>query len=119
METIIKNVKDAHLNNVECFWGNIEKRGGTKLGDGTIDRVIVSSVFFQVEDKNSFVEEVRRILKPEGKVLIIEHSESSHLGVKSFLPKERIIEMFEKKGFAPEREIDAGEHHYGIIMIKK
>src|SRR3989339_2260911 len=76
--TTIKNkVKEAHLSNVEIIWGDIEKLGGTKIGDGVIDAVIASNVFFQVENKNKFIEEIKRILKPKGKVLFIDWSVDS------------------------------------------
>lgn len=120
LETIRNRVKESHLGNVECLWGNIEKIGGTKLGDDTIDRVIASNVFFQVDDKNDFIKEVKRILKPGGKVLLIDHCpERSHLGLKSAVSKEKAKEMFIGKGFEFEKFIDAGSHHYGIILINK
>ena len=34
------------------------------------------------------------------------------------IPKTKAKEMFEKKGFILEREINAGDYHYGMILIK-
>jgi len=34
------------------------------------------------------------------------------------VPEAEARGMFEKKGFSFEREIDAGMHHYGIILSK-
>jgi precorrin-6B methylase 2 len=34
LETIKGKAEEAHLNNVEIIWGNVEKIGGTKIGDG-------------------------------------------------------------------------------------
>jgi len=119
LETIKNKVKEAHLNNVEIIWGNIEKIGGTKIGDNIIDAVIASNVLFQVEDKDKFIEEMKRILKPKGRVLLIDWSESSIMGAKIMaVPKNKAREMFERKGFVLERNINAGEHHYGMILIK-
>src|SRR3989344_5519467 len=69
LSTIKNKAKEAHVNNVEILWGNIEKRGGTKIGDGIVDAVIASNVFFQVEDKDELIKEIKRILKIGGKVL--------------------------------------------------
>src|SRR3989338_8678431 len=45
--TTIKNkAKEAHLNNVEIIWGNVEKLGGTKIGDAVADAVIASNILF-------------------------------------------------------------------------
>jgi len=118
--TTIKNkVAEAHLNNVECLWGNVEKIGGTKIGDSVADAVIASNILFQVEDKDKFIEEIKRILKDGGRVLLIDWSESSIMGATAVIPKNKAREMFEKKGFTLEREIDAGEHHYGMILVKR
>lgn len=117
--TTIKNrIADARLKNVETIWGNVEKIGGTKIGDSAIDVAIVSNILFQVEDKEKFIDEVKRILKPKGRVLLIDWSESSIMGSTSIISKEKALLMFEKKGFILERNINAGEHHYGIILIK-
>ena len=118
---VIKNkVKEAGLSNVEIIWGNVEKKGGTGIGDSIVDAVIASNVFFQVEDKEQFVLEVKRILKPGGRVLLIDWSEDSFvIGPKKSVPFDKAREMFEGKGFVFERDINAEAHHYGMILVKK
>jgi len=116
LDTIKNKVLEAHLNNVEIILGNVEKLGGTKLGDGIVDAVIASNILFQIEDKEKFIEEVKRILKPKGRVLLIDWSPSSVMSGTNIVPQDKAKEMFEKKGFVSEREIDAGAHHYGMIL---
>ncbi len=118
LATIKNKITEARLDNVEIIWGNIEKLGGTKLKDEIIDDVIASNVLFQVEEKNKFIMEVRRILKPQGRMLLIDWSPEGGLSPKGALPKDRAKMMFEEKGFKLDREIDAGAHHYGMILIK-
>lgn len=118
LDTIKNKISEAHLNNVEIILGNVEKLGGTKLGDKTMDAVIASNILFQVEDKEKFIEEMKRILKPKGRVLLIDWSESSIMKGIAIVPKDQAREMFEKKNFIMDREIDAGAHHYGMILLK-
>ncbi len=118
LDTIKSKAKEAHLGNIEILWGNIEKLGGTKIGDGIVDVTVASNVLFQVEDKEKFIEEIKRILKPNGKVLLVDWSEESIMQGKGIVPKDKARAMFEKKGFAWVRDIDAGAHHYGIILRK-
>lgn len=121
LTTIRNKTKEAHLNNVECFLGDIEKIGGTKIKDEIVDAVIASNVLFQVEDKEKFIKEIKRILKDNAKVLLIDWSDNPTLfglGFGKIVDKNKVIEMFLKEGFEVDREIDAGEHHYGIIFIK-
>jgi len=120
--TTIKNkIKEANLKNIECFWGNVEKIGGTKIKDEVVDAVVISNVLFQIENKEKFIEEVKRILKPGGKVLIIDWSDDSSLigsNSKFIISKDKILNMFEAKGFIYDRDINAGYHHYGMILNK-
>lgn len=127
--TTIKNkITEAHLENVEILWGNVEKLGGTQIGDNIVDAVIASNILFQVEDKNNFVEEIKRILKPKGKVLLVDWSVESPTDapsdlpfakLKGAIPASKTREIFERKGFVLERDIDAGAHHYGMILTKQ
>ena len=118
LATIRQKVREARLGNVEILWGDIEKLGGTKIRDGVADAVIASNVLFQVADKEQFILEIKRILKPKGRMLLIDWSELSIMGAKTIVSKNKAREMFEKKGFILEREIDAGAHHYGMILTK-
>lgn len=118
LETIKNKVKEAHLGNVEIIWGNIEKIGGTKLNEGVADAVIVSNVLFQAEDKENFILEIKRILKQNGKVLLVDWLSSAIMKEKNTVPKNKAREMFEKKGFIVDREINAGDYNYGMILRK-
>lgn len=119
LATIKNKVKEANLHNVEIIWGDVEKRGGTSIGDSVADVAIASNILFQVKDKTQFIDEIKRILKPKGKVLLIEWSQGSLVvGQNSVIPKNQAREMFEKRGFMFGRDIDAEAHHYGMIFIK-
>ncbi len=116
LATIKEKVKEVRLNNVEILWGDISKNGGTNIGDKVVDAVIVSNILFQVEDKNRFIEEIKRILKPKGRVLLIDWLESPIMGARTIVPKNKAREIFEKKGFVWQRDINTGAYHYGMIF---
>ncbi|PIZ85810.1 hypothetical protein COX94_01920, partial [Candidatus Nomurabacteria bacterium CG_4_10_14_0_2_um_filter_33_9] len=119
--TVKNKAVEAHLDNVECLLGDVEKIGGTKLKDKIIDAVIASNILFQIEDKDKFIEEIKRILKSEGKLLLIDWSDNGSVIGPSFdkiISKDKAREMFESKGFIWQRDIDVGDHHYGIIFSK-
>ena len=88
------------------------------MRDSVADAVIASNVLFQLEDKDKFILEVKRILKPKGRVLLIDWSELSIFGKKNIVPESKARQMFEEKGFVLERNINAGTHHYGMILMK-
>lgn len=119
VEHLKKEATKAGVHNVEAIWCNIEKLGGTKLRDKLVDVAIISNVLFQIEDKHTFLKEVARIVKPNGKVLIIDWSESfGSMGpiVDHVFNKRSAMELFQTEHFEFVRDINAGAHHYGIIF---
>ncbi|MBY0376849.1 class I SAM-dependent methyltransferase [Patescibacteria group bacterium] len=117
IEKIKSKIMESRVGNIETIWGNIEKLGGTKIKDGVVNAVIASNILFQLDDKEKFIEETKRILTSGGQVLLIDWSSS--LGhVEKIIPKNQAREMFERKGFTSVRDIDAGVSHYGMILRK-
>ncbi|KKQ35664.1 MAG: Methylase involved in ubiquinone/menaquinone biosynthesis [Candidatus Nomurabacteria bacterium GW2011_GWB1_37_5] len=122
---LLQRIKDEavkyHLSNIEAIWGDIENNGGTKLKDAAVDAVIASNVLFQVPNKAGFASEINRILKPGGRLLFVDWKDSgSGLGPNSsmLVSKDSAKMIFEGQGLKFDRDIEAGEHHYGIIFKK-
>jgi ubiquinone/menaquinone biosynthesis C-methylase UbiE len=112
-------IKEALVLNVECIWGDIEKKGGTKIADHSMDAVIIANVLFQAEDKLGLIDEAKRILKNDGKILFIEWA-SSFNGMgpsgERVVEEKEAIDLFLKRGFKFKEKITTSEHHYGIIF---
>jgi ubiquinone/menaquinone biosynthesis C-methylase UbiE len=109
------------IRNIEVIWGDVEKVSGTHLREGAVDFVILSNILFQVHSKDAVVKEAFRVLKGGGKVLVIEWSDAfGGLGPRStdVVSKESTLALFQNNGFNLEKDIQAGEHHYGFIMKK-
>jgi len=106
------------LRNIEVIWGNIEKIGGTKIKEGIADRVVASNVLFQVKNQDEFVLEIKRILKPGGKALVVDWSDVSALGPKTVVSANQARMLFEKAGFKMEQSFGAGDHHYGMVFTR-
>jgi len=110
-----------HITNIDVIRGDIERLGGTKVREGSIDAAIASNVLFMLDDKKSFLSEIRRILKSGGKLLLIDWSASfSQMGPHPdhIVYKDAARKLAQEAGFTLEREIDAGAHHYGMILRK-
>ncbi len=111
--------KNRNLKNVEYICSDIEKLGGTKIADNTVHLAIVSNVLFQLENKDSFIREVSRIVKSGGKVLFVDWTESYlNMGPhKNHIVSETMVrELFSKHGFKLHERINAHAYHYGIIF---
>ena len=120
--TKLKNtaVKEG-VYNIEVVWGDIEKVNGTHLKEYSIDLALLANILFQVEDKQGVVNEIKRILKSGGRVLVVDWSDSfGGIGPHrdAVINKQSAMELFEKSGFHLDREVEAGSHHYGMIFKK-
>ncbi|NCS99187.1 methyltransferase domain-containing protein [Candidatus Parcubacteria bacterium] len=107
------------IANIELVWADLDEPMGTKLTDSLVDRVIIANVMFQVEDKDALIAEAKRILKPKGKLLFIDWSDSfGGLGPQpsDIIRPDVARTLFESEGFDFEKDIQVGEHHYGLIF---
>lgn len=108
----------AGLHNVEIIWGNVEKIGGTKLREAIADRAILSNTLFQipVAARDAMALEIKRIVKPGGKLMVIDWEPGTPMTPKTMVPKDLALGIFQKAGFVLEKNFDAGDHHYGIVF---
>ncbi len=114
-----KNVR--HLNNIDIVWADLDNLGGTRLKENSMDAVIVANVFFQLQKKDNTCLEIKRILKPGGRVLLVDWASSfGNMGPQQsdVFTESKAQELFLKHGFKEDRSISAGEQHYGIIFRK-
>jgi ubiquinone/menaquinone biosynthesis C-methylase UbiE len=118
LDRIRANGASEGLRNIEVVWGNAEKIGGTKLREAIADRVVASNILFQIEQPDEFALEIKRLLKPGGKVMVIDWSEISPIGPKNVFPSMKAQTLFENSGFKPEQSFAAGDHHYGLVFTR-
>lgn len=115
---------DARLSevpNITFLQGDLECLYGSKLADGMLDFTIASNILFQVKKKTSFIEEIKRTLRPGGKLLLVDWVESfSHIGphpdqVIAFCDAQVLCR---NAGFRYIQCVWQGPYHYGIVYEK-
>ncbi len=116
-----RDINERNIKNVVPLWGDIEVRGGTGLKDESVDFVILSNIMFQLEDREGCISEVKRVLKAEGRVLVVDWKESfAGMGPAphQVFSKLTAEDFFGRAGFALINNIQAGEHHFGLLFKK-
>ncbi|MBX4192085.1 methyltransferase domain-containing protein [Candidatus Parcubacteria bacterium] len=121
--TRIKNLGLAEgLHNIEIVRGNIEAESGSHLPGSSFDLVLATNIFFHLEHKSRAIEEMSRVLKHGGRVLVTDWLDSfGGLGPhhEHVVEKQKILKLFEAEGFALESEVPAGAYHWGFVVRKK
>ncbi len=111
--------KRRGLKNMETVWGNIEKVGGTKLKEKSMDAVMLANTLFQLEDIQTAVTEIKRILKTGGRLLVIDWA-GSYGGIgpaeQHVVSEHRAEELFIGAGFHKLKAFRSGAHHYSIVF---
>ncbi|HEV7449327.1 MAG TPA: methyltransferase domain-containing protein [Candidatus Paceibacterota bacterium] len=110
------------LHNIEVVRGTLEKLGGTKLPDATMDVALLANALFSIEDKHAAAAEVARVLRKAGRLLLIDWTDS-HGGLgphpDHIVRASEAKKIFEATGFTQAEDIPAGEYHWGLILRKK
>ncbi len=117
LEKIQSDANSLNYSSVRTIWGDIEHHEGTRLRQFSMDMVLVINTLFQIENKKSLIQEAKRILKPEGVLVIVDWSESfGNLGphVNHVINEIQAKTLCDENGFVLEQDLQAGEHHYGF-----
>lgn len=122
-EDVLKHLKlnthAHHQGTIDAIWGDIEKPGGTHLRDASLDAVILANTFFQIENRFGLLAEMKRVLKPGGKLMLVDWAGS--YGGMGPMPEKVVTEhaseeFFINGGFHKVKSFRAGPHHYGIMF---
>ncbi len=121
LEKIKGNAKTYGLWNIEYIQADLEVEKSTGIPSASVDIVIISNTLSQTQRDDKVIEEASRILKPKGKLVIIDWDKVKT----SFGPrledrpeKDGIIRITEEIGLKFEQNLETGLYHYGLIFRK-
>ncbi len=118
LQHIDEKVKSEKLTNVELVKVQNNKIG---IKDEEADLAIMVTVFHEIENKKDYLQEIRRILRQEGRLAIIEfHKRETPMGppVSHRIGKSESEEIMKEAGFSIVDEFDLGDNFYCIIFKK-
>lgn len=118
LSALNSQAKILKILNIKTEVADVAK--GTKISPNYCDLVLMTNLLFQCrENKEKVLEEGKRILRPGGKILVVDWKKAANFGPRdrAVLPEE-IKTIAEKTGLKVEKEFEASPYHYGIILIK-
>ncbi len=118
---LVAQAKEAKIYNLNVIWADLDEPKSTTLADASLDAAVITNVLFQSEHKEIFIKEAMRVLRNNGRLLIVDWSDSfGHLGPhpERVITKDTARRLAESVGLTFDKEIAAGEHHYALLFRK-
>ncbi|MFA6255366.1 MAG: methyltransferase domain-containing protein [Patescibacteria group bacterium] len=109
------------VNNIKPIWSNLEIVGATKIKPGSLDFTLLINNLFQTKKMENMIKEAIRLLKPEGKILIVDWNQvpaSFGPSLTDRVKPEVVKKVAQSLGLNLVEEFAAGTYHYGLIFEK-
>ncbi len=119
LDAIESRKKLEGIENVKSVRSDIERRGATKIDDGSLNLVLLINNLFLAKQKNELAEEVIRMMAPGAKLIIADWKMTrAPFGpaVNERTPVEEAKRVFTTAGLTLEKEFEAGQYHYGLVF---
>ncbi len=105
--------------NIKTIRGNLEKEGGSCLGDNFCDIILIANLLFQTEKDEEVAKEAKRVLKDGGYLIFIDWKVDAQIGPEGKrIEKQEARNLFENQGFSFVAEFLPDNYHYGLIFKK-
>lgn len=118
LSALESRAKIQGILNIKKIIANVEERIPGLTGF-SCDLVLITDLLFQIEDKKGVFEEAKRVLKPGGRILVVEWTPQASLGPENDrVSQEEVKEIAQKLGLLLRKEFKAGDYHYGLIFTK-
>ena len=118
LSALRSKIASSRIFNIEIVKMDVEKTI-LRLMDNSIDLVLISNVLFQSKEKKHIVEQAKRIIKPQGKILIIDWEKDAPTGPEVRVSAEDVRGIADGLGLDLVETFKAGGFHYGLVFTKK
>jgi ubiquinone/menaquinone biosynthesis C-methylase UbiE len=119
LEFVESQAKLFGFMNVETVRANIEVLGGTKIPDHSVDLVLLANILFQCNDPDAALQEAKRIVSSEGRIVVIDWvPDKFFLGPKfnKCISEEDSKKLAIRNGLRVVKEVPTGKMNYGFML---
>jgi len=108
-----------NVTNVRAILSDLEGARGSTLHEESVDLVFIPNVLFQIENKDAIIKEAQKILRRQGRLIIIDWLPNASQGpTEGRISPNEAKELVKKHGFKLEKEFKAGKYHYALAFEK-
>ena len=117
IQTLNSKAQLYKISNIETIEANVEKK--TPLFPGSCDLVLMTNLLFQSDDIKSVLEEGKRVLKEEGRILVVDWIKDNPLTKEiENLDFNKLKLIAGEVGLKVNEEFQAGIYHKALILVK-
>lgn len=118
LSALESRLKMQGISNVKKVLADVEQKI-LDIPENSCDWVLLTDLLFQVDERLEVFKEAKRVLKPQGKILIVEWNMDSVIGPKEGrISLEEIKSLASNVGFDLEKKVPAGDYHFSLVFIK-
>lgn len=122
LDSVQSRAKMEGLANIKTIWADLELFGSTYIKNLSVDVALLVNILFQSKKHLNIFKEAVRILKPGGKLLVVDwkaikipFGPPSEIRIK----KEEVKAILHSLGLEKTDEFSAGKYHFGLIFQKQ
>lgn len=116
-----ERAKTERIDNIKTVWSNLEVYGATKVENESLDAGFIINVLFQTDKDAAIIRECSRMVKPGGKLMIIDWKKEGALfgpALKDRIDREEVARTAGGLGLKQVDSFEAGPCHFGMIFEK-
>ena len=125
LDTSPEMLAEVELRSTAAGIKNIETVKTAELDllipDESVSFGLMVNVIHEIVDKIQFLEEISRIIKPGGKLAVIDWEKAeTEMGppIDHRIAKEEVVSMLEELGFHWQQTLSFTENFYGLVLVK-
>lgn len=121
LSDIRSDIQFLGARNVKPIWANLEIPGSSGIADNSVDLALLVMILYQAKKHENIFAESYRILKPEGKVLVVDWKrEAIPVGpeVSERIPYDVVKKIALNVGFKFISDIKTDPYHFGMLFKK-
>lgn len=121
LNDIESRIKIEGLTNIETVWGDLERPGGVRLPDASMDVVLIINNLSLSRQRPALGRECVRLAKPGGRVVVVDwRLDAPAIGTlaASRIAPEEARKFAESLGLILLKPFTPGKFHYGFLFMK-
>lgn len=120
LSVLESKLKAENIQNVRKILSDVEDKKDLKLSPLSCDLILMTNLLFQAEDKKQVFKQAQRLLKPNGRILIVDWKPNNLLEPeKGKVSADEVKKMAKEFNFELKNEFPAGSYHYVLVFEKK